>query len=224
MSTASATGVDQALPPLVVDAPRIEPTLARRIRVVGLDVDGVLTDGGIYLGAAKTGEVDVPFELKRYDIQDGLGIQLLRDCGLKVVIITGRVSESVAQRARELRVDAVVQDPEARKLTALTTIAGDFDCTLDDVAFVGDDLPDLSVLRRVGLPVAVGNAVAEVRRAAHLQLRAHGGHGAVREFAEALLGARGEWTDAVERYVASRSVAATARETGDQTTREDARA
>jgi 3-deoxy-D-manno-octulosonate 8-phosphate phosphatase (KDO 8-P phosphatase) len=197
------------LPPLVIDAARIEPTLARRIRVVGLDVDGVLTDGGVYLGSAKADGADVPFELKRYNIQDGLGIQLLRDCGLKVVIITGRVSDSVAQRARELRVDAVVQDPEARKLTALTKIADDFGCTLDDVAFVGDDLPDLAVLRSVGLSVAVGNAVGEVRRAAHLQLYAHGGHGAVREFAEALLLARGQWIDAVERYVASRDGPAT---------------
>jgi 3-deoxy-D-manno-octulosonate 8-phosphate phosphatase (KDO 8-P phosphatase) len=206
------------LPPLVIDAPRIEPTLARRLRVVGLDVDGVLTDGGVYLGSARAVGADVPFELKRYDIQDGLGIQLLRDCGLKVVIITGRVSDSVAQRARELRVDAVVQDPEARKLSALTAIADGFGCTLDEVAFVGDDLPDLPVLRRVGLPVAVGNAVAEVRCAAHLQLRAHGGHGAVREFAETLLLARGEWMDAVERYVASRSVPATTA----QSPREDA--
>lgn len=206
MVDASPAPVD-VLPQLVVDTPRIEPTLARRIALVGLDVDGVLTDGGIYLGAT-SGGVDAPFEVKRYDIQDGLGIQLLRDCGIKVVIITGRVSESVAQRARELRVDAVVQDPEARKLTALTKLVNDFDCTLEDVAFVGDDLPDLSVLRRVGLPVAVGNAVAEVRRVAQLQLHAHGGHGAVREFAEALLLARGEWTDAVERYVTSRSVPA----------------
>lgn len=218
MRTTAALGVADALPPLVVDRPRIERTLARRIRLVGLDVDGVLTDGGVYLGSARADGTDVPFELKRYNIQDGLGIQLLRDCGLKVVIITGRVSESVAQRARELRVDAVVQDPEARKLAALTTIANDFNCTLDDVAFVGDDLPDLSVLRRVGLAVAVGNAVAEVRRTAQLQLRAHGGHGAVREFAEALLVARGEWGDAVERYVASRTAPA------PEAAREDAHA
>lgn len=209
MSATNPSGAAYALPQLDVDAPRIEPALARRIRLVGLDVDGVLTDGGVYLGSTKSGEADVPFELKRYDIQDGLGIHLLRECGLKVVIITGRVSDSVAQRARELQVDALVQDPEARKLTALTAIAHDFDCTLADVAFVGDDLPDLAVLRRVGLAVAVGNAVTEVRRTAHLQLRAHGGRGAVREFAEALLAARGEWTNAVERYVASRSGAGT---------------
>ncbi len=222
MISTDVSGAADALPPLVVDAPRIERTLARRIRLVGLDVDGVLTDGGVYLGSAKAGETDLPFELKRYNIQDGLGIQLLRDCGLKVVIITGRVSDSVAQRARELRVDAVVQDPEARKLTALTAIASEFGCTLDDVAFVGDDLPDLSVLRRVGLSVAVGNAVAEVRRAAHLQLHTHGGHGAVREFAEALLVARGEWTDAVERYVASRSATATQSPTDRSTAHEAA--
>jgi len=198
------------LPTLQLGAPRIAPELAQRIKVVGLDVDGVLTDGGIYLGAASPGPVrdDAPFELKRYDIQDGLGIQLLRECGLKVVIITGRVSDSVAQRARELQVDVVVQDPQAQKLAALRQIADRFSCTLDEIAFLGDDLPDLSVLRHVGLPVAVGNAVVEVRRAARLQLVARGGYGAVREFAETLLAARGEWADAVERYVASRSLPA----------------
>jgi 3-deoxy-D-manno-octulosonate 8-phosphate phosphatase (KDO 8-P phosphatase) len=193
------------LAPLVVRAPRIDPALAQRIRLVCFDVDGVLTDGGVYLGAARTGDDPTPFELKRYDIQDGLGIQLLRECGLRIGIITGRVSESVAYRARELQVDAVVQDPHARKLPALTRMAASFHCSLEEVAFVGDDLPDLAVLRQVGLPVAVGNAVAEVRRAARLQLNATGGHGAVREFAEALLDARGVWIDAVERYVKSRS-------------------
>jgi 3-deoxy-D-manno-octulosonate 8-phosphate phosphatase (KDO 8-P phosphatase) len=194
------------LPPLIVRAPRIEPTLARRIRVVGLDVDGVLTDGGIYLGAALRDGNAMPFELKRYDIQDGLGMKMLQLCGIKVVIITGRVSESVAQRAAELGVDACVQDKHARKLPALRRLATQFDVTLDEVAFVGDDLPDLAVLRVVGLPVAVGNAVEEVRRTAQLQLSAHGGRGAVREFTEALLEARGEWTDAVERYVHSRTI------------------
>ncbi len=192
------------LPTLLVHAPRIEPALARRVRMVGLDVDGVLTDGGVYLGATTGGARVTPFELKRYDIQDGLGVQLLRQCGLKVVIITARVSDSVAQRARELHVDAVVQDPHARKLPALRRLATQFDCDLREIAFLGDDIPDLAVLRAVGLPVAVGNAVAEVQRTAQLHLRARGGFGAVREFAEALLDARGEWMDAVEAYVAQR--------------------
>ena len=198
---------DPVLPPMFVREPRIDPVLAKRIRVIGLDVDGVLTDGGVYLGATRATADDPaqPFELKRFDIQDGLGIQLLRDAGLQIVIITGRVSESVAMRARELGVTAVVQDPEARKLPALKRVCDDLGCTLDDVAFLGDDLPDIPVLRRVGLAVAVGNAAAEVRQAATLLLNARGGAGAVREFAEALLSARGEWMDLVERYVASRS-------------------
>lgn len=196
-----------ALPPLVLAPPRIDPEVARRIRVVGLDVDGVLTDGGVYLGATGIlGDADAKrFEFKRYDTQDGLGTYLLRMAGILVVIITGRVSESVAMRGIELHATAVVQDPHARKLAALRRVLRDLNCPLEDCAFVGDDLPDLSVLRVVGLPVAVGNAVPEVRRIAHLQLTAKGGFGAVREFAEALLTARGEWTDIVERYVAERS-------------------
>lgn len=187
----------------------IDRAMARRVRLVGLDVDGVLTDGGVYLGAAALATAgdgrSAPFEFKRYDIQDGLGIQLLRACGVAVVIITGRVSESVAWRARELRVDALVQDPQARKLPALRRLAAERGVALEEVAFVGDDLPDLAVLRAVGLPVAVANAVAEVREASVVRLGTRGGHGAVREFAEALLRARGEWDAAVERYVRERT-------------------
>lgn len=187
----------------------MDPTLARRVRMIGLDVDGVLTDGGIYLGATGGPDQVTPFELKRYDIQDGLGIQLLRACGVIVVIITGRVSESVAWRARELQVDAVVQDPHARKLPALRRLAAEHGVSLDEVAFVGDDLPDLAVLRAVGLPVAVGNAVADVLAACPVRLAARGGHGAVREFAEAFLRARGEWDEAVARYVRERATETT---------------
>jgi len=197
--------VSHELPPLVVHAPRIESARARRIRLVAFDVDGVLTDGGLYLGSATHEGTIVPFELKRYDVQDGLGMAMLRECGIKVAILTGRVSESVATRARELRVDACIQDRQARKLPALRRLCADWDIALDDVAFVGDDLPDLAVMRAVGLAVAVSNATIEVRRAAHWQLDARGGHGAVREFSEALLHARDEWSDAVERYVRSRS-------------------
>lgn len=194
-----------ALPPVRLHAPVIDPTLARRIRIVGLDVDGTLTDGGVYLGAGHHDGRLIPFELKRYDIQDGLGVTLLRECGLKVVIVTGRVSESVAQRARELQVDAVAQDGAARKLAAWERILGDLGCQADEAAFIGDDLPDLPILQRVALPVAVGNAVPEVRRACTWHLTRSGGHGAVREFAEGLLDARDAWHDAVTHYVASRS-------------------
>lgn len=179
----------------------IDPALARRIRVVGLDVDGVLTDGGIYLGDAGGASV----ELKRYDIQDGLGIHFLRLAGLRVVIITGRVSQSVVLRAAELQIEDVAQDAEARKLPALRRLLARHGVSLDETAFIGDDFPDLGILRAVGLPVAVGNAAPEIRAACAVQLERHGGRGAVREFAELLLTARDEWTDVAERYVVERS-------------------
>jgi 3-deoxy-D-manno-octulosonate 8-phosphate phosphatase (KDO 8-P phosphatase) len=187
--------------PSGADAPAIEAELARRIRYVCLDVDGVLTDGGIYLGAVE----GAPVELKRYDIQDGLGIHLLREAGLRVGIVTGRVSESVRLRAAELDVDDLVQDPKVRKLAALERIAARHGLGFDEIAFVGDDFPDMAVLRVVGLPVAVANAAPEVRSTAVLRLTRRGGHGAVRQFAELLLAARGEWERVTEAYVRSRS-------------------
>jgi len=193
------------LPPLSLEAPLVEPAVARRIRVVGLDVDGVLTDGGVYLGATVQTLDIARFEFKRYDIQDGLGLHLLREAGIQIVILTGRVSESVAMRGRELGAVTVIQDPHARKLPALRRVLQDLGCSLDECAFIGDDLPDLAVLRAVGLPVAVGNAVPEVRREATLTLAARGGFGAIREFAETLLRARGQWTELVEAYVAARA-------------------
>ncbi|MBL0939718.1 MAG: HAD hydrolase family protein [Gemmatimonadaceae bacterium] len=207
VSNTQPASAPDVLPPLS-RARDVSDTLrakARRIRLVCFDVDGVLTDGGIYLGATRDGPADHAFELKRYDIQDGLGMVLLRESGLTLAIITGRVSASVALRARELRITHCIQDPEARKLPALRTLCEELGVSFDEVAFVGDDLPDLGVLREVGLPVAVGNAVPEVRRVAAVQLKARGGQGAVREFAEWLLSARDEWDDAVERYVRSRS-------------------
>ena len=182
-------------------AAQLDIALARRIRLVGLDVDGVLTDGGIYLGAVG-GEA---LEFKRYDIQDGLGVVFLRDAGIKVVICTGRVSESVRIRARELEVDALAQDAQARKLPAFVKICENLGIALDECAFIGDDFPDMGIFRRVGLPVAVGNAVPEIRQAARIHLTANGGRGAVREFAELLLRARGEWERVTEEYVATRS-------------------
>jgi len=179
----------------------LDAAVASRIRLVGLDVDGVMTDGGIYIGDV----AGQPIEFKRYDIQDGIGIVMLREAGLLVAVLTGRVSESVRLRAAELRADDLHQDPDAQKLPALLRILERRNVSLSETAFVGDDLPDLAVMRAVGLPVAVGNAVPEVRRTAALQLVLEGGRGAVREFAEILLRARGQWDDIVERYVADRS-------------------
>ena len=182
----------------------IDPVLARSIRLVGLDVDGVMTDGGIYLGAADGRAV----ELKRYEIQDGLGVHLMQRAGLRVAIITGRVSESVRLRALELDVDDVAQDSSARKLPAFLSMLDRHGIAPSESAFVGDDFPDLAVLRLVGLPVAVGNAVPEIRAACSLHLTPHGGRGAVRELAELLLKARGEWERVTEAYVQERSLPA----------------
>ena len=179
----------------------IDAALAKRIRLVGLDVDGVLTDGGLYLGDAGGTRV----ELKRYHIEDGLGVLMLRKAGLKVVIVTGRVSESVRQRAEELEVDDLAQDAQARKLPAFRRMLDRFGIAASDAAYVGDDLPDLGILRMVGLPAAVANAVPEVRAACRVRLERRGGEGAVREFAEQLLRARGEWDGLVADYVAERS-------------------
>jgi len=181
----------------------IDVRLARSIKIVGLDVDGVLTDGGIYLGAVD----GTPLEFKRYDIQDGLGIYLLRQAGIRVCIVTGRVSDSVKLRAAELQIDDGAQDNLARKLPAFLDILKKHDIKTHDAAFIGDDFPDMGILRNVGLPVAVNNAVPEIKKVCHLRLARSGGHGAVREFAEILLKARGEWQAVCENYVAVRAIA-----------------
>lgn len=180
----------------------ISQTLAKSIRLVVLDVDGVLTDGGIYLGAVD----GKPLEFKRYDIQDGLGIYLLQKGGLRVAIITGRVSESVRLRAAELNISDLAQDPDAQKLPAFLAMCDRHGIKPSEAAFIGDDFPDMAVLRLVGLPVAVGNAVPEVKAVCKLQLTREGGRGAVREFCEALLRARGDWESVTGRYVEERSL------------------
>lgn len=180
----------------------IQPALARSIRLVGLDVDGVLTDGGIYLGAAG----GQPLELKRYEIQDGLGIHLLQRTGVRVAIVTGRVSESVRLRASELGIDDVAQDPNAQKLPAFLAMLDRHGIAPSEAAFIGDDFPDMAILRLVGLPVAVANAVPEVKAVCALALTRGGGAGAVREFIELLMKARGDWATVTEQYVAERSL------------------
>lgn len=181
--------------------PRLDEALAKRIRFVGLDVDGVLTDGGVYLGDVG----GTALEFKRFDILDGLGIKMMQRAGIVVAIITGRVSESVALRATELGIDELVQDVHARKLPALRRMLERLAITPEEAAFVGDDIPDLGVMREVALPVTVADCTDEVFKVSKLRLTRPGGRGAVREFAEILLRARGEWDGLVEWYVKSRS-------------------
>ena len=179
----------------------IDPAVGRGIRIVGLDVDGVMTDGGVYIGAVN----DAPLEFKRYDIQDGVGIHLLKQVGIRVAIVTGRVSEGVRLRAKDLGIDDVVQDANALKLPGFQQILKKHGIKPSEAAFIGDDFPDMAILRVVGLPVAVGNAVPEVRAVCALRLSRSGGAGAVREFAELLLKARGEWKSVTDAYVGERS-------------------
>lgn len=178
----------------------IEPAVARRIKLIGFDVDGTLTDGGLYIGAAG-GQA---MEFKRFDIQDGLGVHLLRAAGMPVVVITGRAGEAARLRAREMQVDEFVADASARKLPAFEAILEKRQVRWEEVCFIGDDLPDLPILRRVGLPVAVANASQEVKEAARYTTAVGGGHGAVRELAETFLKARGVWNEVVRAYLRER--------------------
>jgi 3-deoxy-D-manno-octulosonate 8-phosphate phosphatase (KDO 8-P phosphatase) len=182
----------------------LDAAAAGRVRLLGLDVDGVLTDNGVFIGPLAGERV----ELKRFDIQDGLGLILLRTAGLPVVWVSGRRSEATALRAAELRVEEVLQVPGPRKAAALGELLERRGIGWEEVAFVGDDLADLPVLRRVGLPIAVANAVPDVKAVASYVTRAAGGHGAVREVVELLLRARGEWTGILERYFAEQAAGA----------------
>ena len=157
---------------------------AQKIKLILLDVDGVLTDGRLYYG--NNGE-----EFKAFDIQDGLGIKLLQKGGIEVGIITGRTSKLLTRRTEELDIELVVQGRED-KLTALNEIIEDRAINLKEIAFVGDDLPDLAVIRRVGLGITPANGNHIVASQALWQTKKGGGQGAVREVAELILNAQGK--------------------------------
>lgn len=161
---------------------------AARIRLLALDVDGILTDGRIYYGNA--GE-----ELKAFNIKDGLGIKLLQNAGIRVAFITGRQSEIVARRAAELGIQAVIQGREDKR-QALLELCHSEGLTFEDCAYMGDDLPDLGAIRAAGLGLTVADGSRSVREAADWISASNGGCGAVREACEFILGARGELASA----------------------------
>lgn len=165
---------------------------AKKIKLLLLDVDGVLTDGHLYYG--NSGE-----EMKAFNIQDGLGIKLLQQGNVQVGIITGRVSALLQRRADELGISPVVQGRED-KLTALNELLQTMDISLDEIAFMGDDLPDLAVIRRVGLGITPANGSATLAQQAHWQTTRRGGDGAVREVAEMILGAQGSLDSILAAY------------------------
>jgi 3-deoxy-D-manno-octulosonate 8-phosphate phosphatase (KDO 8-P phosphatase) len=176
------------------------------VRLVVFDVDGVLTDGGVYVGRSRGpgGWDGDPVELKRFNIQDGLGLKMLEWAGMEVMIVSGRHSPATSLRAVELDMSHH-QDDEAQKLPAVLRAMERLGIGWDAVAMLADDLPDVAVLRRAGLKAAVANAVPQVAEMAHWQSTRPGGHGAAREFCDALLSARGQLDEVVEAYVAQRS-------------------
>jgi len=163
---------------------------AARIRLVGLDVDGVLTDGRLYFGAR--GEA-----LKAFDVRDGLGIQLLRAAGIGVAIITGRSSSIVAARARDLGVTHVLQG-QRDKHASLQRLMSAGGLAAAECAYMGDDWPDLAVLGSVGLSATVADAPEEVRRRVHWVAPSAGGRGAVRDLTALLLRAQGRFDAMLE--------------------------
>jgi len=166
----------------VSSAPAELARRARALRLAIFDVDGVLTDGTLWIGPQ--GEA-----MKAFNILDGHGVKMLQSAGVATAILSGRSSEAVSRRAGELGIAHVIQgSPD--KVADFERLIAQLGVTPEACAFVGDDLPDLEVMGRCGLAVAVANAVPKVKAAAHYVTSAHGGRGAVREFCELVIGAR----------------------------------
>ena len=166
---------------------------AERIRLVAFDVDGVLTDGSITL-------TDGGEQIKSFSVTDGTGIKYLMRAGLDVALITGRSSRAVEHRAAELGIEYVFQGAK-RKIEPYEALLEMTGLTDENVAYVGDDLPDIPILRRCGLGIAVADAADEVKEAADRITAARGGKGAAREVAEFILKAQDKWQQILARYV-----------------------
>lgn len=165
---------------------------AKKIRLLVLDVDGVLTDGSIILDNEGN-------EVKAFHVRDGHGIKMLAKCGFHIAIITGRHSKVVDRRAAELGIVEVYQRCHT-KTAAYEQLLEKFNVTDSEVAYVGDDVVDIPILKRVGLPVAVADAAEEARKYALLVTRNRGGRGAVREVTDLLLKATGRWEELMNEY------------------------
>ena len=169
------------------------PDLCRPIELILSDVDGVLTDGGIWYD-------NQGVEIKSFHIRDGLGIKLWQRSGFKFGLLTARTSHIVKLRALELGIDVVRQGFE-NKLPAAIDILRELQLNSEQTCYIGDDLTDLPVIRHVGLGIAVADAVSEVRSAANYITKITGGRGAVREVIELVLKGKNRWDDIVQRYM-----------------------
>lgn len=175
-------------------ARRISRALVNRLQQVKLllcDVDGVLTNATVLMGDGR--------EYKEFHIQDGLGMRLLQNEGIRVGWVSARPSTATRQRAEELRIDYLHQD-KGSKVTAIEAILAEAGCTWAQVCYMGDDVVDLGAMKRAGVAVAVANAISEVKDLAHYVTQAEGGRGAVREVVELLLRSQGRWSRMIAEF------------------------
>ena len=177
---------------------KISPALKKRaakIKVLLMDVDGTMTDGGVILLSQPDGTA---LEIKKFDAHDGQGLTLAHTAGLRTGCITGRESAALLRRAREMKMEFVYMKI-ALKIPAFEEIVAKAGVRDEEVAFVGDDLPDIPLLRRAGLAVAVGDAVPEVKKIAHYTTKSLAGHGAIREAIELILKSKGIWEEMIDK-------------------------
>lgn len=174
------------------DVPEGIAERARKVKLLILDVDGVLTDGRITYASDGT-------EAKSFDVKDGHGIKLAQRAGIQIALLSGRASEAVTRRARELGIEMVYQRA-LRKGEIYKQILADAELEDGEVGYIGDDVVDIPVLKRAGFPVAVANAPDEVRLEAVWVTKTPGGYGAVREAIELILQAQGKWETVLARY------------------------
>ena len=168
---------------------------AKQIKVLLMDVDGTITPGTVTLLSQPDGTA---VEIKTFDAHDGQGLSLARTAGLRTGVITGRESPAMRRRARELDIE-FVYEKQPTKIAAYEEILKKTGVPESAVAYLGDDLPDLPIMRRVGLAVAVGDAALEVKLAAHFVTKAVGGKGAARELVELILKSKGIWEEMIEK-------------------------
>jgi len=168
---------------------------AKQISVLLMDVDGTLTDGSVTLASTPDNHA---LEVKTFDAHDGQGLTLAVTAGLRTGVITGRSSAALRRRCKELDIE-FVYEKQGHKIAAYEDVLRKTGAKESEVAFLGDDLPDLMVMRRVGLSVAVANAAPEVRRAADYRTKAPGGKGAAREVVELILKSKGVWEEMIDK-------------------------
>lgn len=179
-------------------APRIFPALrkrAARVKLLLMDVDGTMTDGGVILLSQADGSA---LEIKQFDAHDGQGLTLAHTAGVRTGCITGRESAALLRRAHEMKMDFIYMK-QPLKMPAYLDILAKAGVSDEETAYVGDDLPDIPLMRRVGLAVAVGDAVEDVKRVAHYTTQALAGRGAVREAVELILKSKGIWKEMIDK-------------------------